>query len=305
MTRAVPARVAVVITAYNRADTVGESIESVLAQTCTDFELCVVDDGSTDHTREVARAYCGDERVHYLYKPNGGQASALNRGVAATSAPLISFLDSDCRWLPRKLEAQLAAMQANPGVGVLYSDNRLIDVGGTPGATMSMARHSGWITRELLYDNFVNFNCCLVRREHLDAIGGFDESLDRNPDYDAWLRLSTICPFLYLPGVLAEYRIMPGQLSSDKEARLESNRRIIARFLASPECGLSSSEKRRAWAGFFTRRGRSRAARGELGTALSDLVRALCRYPLDTRVWRALARLLLRRTRPDSAERRT
>lgn len=285
---------AVIITSYNRAATVGESIRSVLNQSYGDFELCIVDDGSTDDTRAVVEEFLRDGRVRYLHKPNGGQASALNAGIRATTAPFVGFLDSDCRWLPTRLEVHMRALADRPECGVVYGENRWIDDAGRPCEAPKIKRHSGWVTRQLLYDNFVNFNCSLVRRSHLERVGLFDESLRRNPDYDLWLRLSLLCEFAFVPDVLAEYRVGGGRLSNDKEARFASNLAILQSFLAGTGGeAMSQSEKRRAFAGFYVRRARYRAAEGERRAAFLDFARAFTYSPMDVRLWRGLARALL------------
>jgi glycosyltransferase involved in cell wall biosynthesis len=288
-------RVAVIITTYNRRDFVGEAVASVLAQSVADFELLVVDDGSTDNTEEVVRPYLQDKRVRYVSKANGGQASALNFGLARTSAPLVCFLDSDCRWLPEKLEAQLAALRDHPAVGVVYGENEVIDASGQVTGRMTMSRFSGRVVTQLLYDNFVNFNCSMIRRELLERVGAFNEQLRRNPDYDLWLRMSMVTEFLHMNRVLAQYRVMQDQLSSDRDARFASNRDILAAFLDGPGSALPAGEARRAWSGFHVRRGRYYASAGRRREAYTDIFRALKISPLDKRAWRALAAVALGR----------
>ena len=288
--------VSVIITTYNRRDFVGEAVASVLAQSCTAFELLVVDDGSTDDTEEVVRPYLQDERVRYVSKANGGQASALNFGLVRTSAPLVCFLDSDCRWLPEKLAAQLAALRDHPAVGVVYGENEVIDARGHVTGHMTMSRFSGQVVTQLLYDNFVNFNCSMIRRDLLERVGDFNEQLRRNPDYDLWLRMSMVTEFLYMNRVLGQYRVMADQLSSDRDARFASNRDILAAFLDGPGSVLPASEARRAWSGFYVRRGRYYASAGRHRDAYTDIFRALRTSPHDKRAWRALAAVALGRT---------
>src|SRR5438874_1624069 len=112
--------VSVVIPTYNSAHYIGEAVQSVLAQTYTNFEVIVVDDGSTDDTRERLESVAG--RIRYLYQPNGGVSKARNRGIQEARGELIAFLDGDDEWLPEKLAKQLAYMRANPSSPLVHAD---------------------------------------------------------------------------------------------------------------------------------------------------------------------------------------
>ena len=119
-------RVAIVVPTFNRRRLVLEAVESVLAQTLSDFELIVVDDGSTDGTGdEIAQRYADEPRLRYVHKENGGTASARNRGLDEVRAPLTAFLDSDDLWAPEYLETQLAALEAHPEADLVLCDARL------------------------------------------------------------------------------------------------------------------------------------------------------------------------------------
>ena len=113
-------RVSIVIPTYNRSSLLPRSLDSVLAQSGFDFELIVVDDGSTDNTRELIENYPHD--IVYLHQPNKGPAAARNRGIMAANNPLIAFLDSDDWFAPDKLEVQLAAMEDQPRYLISHTD---------------------------------------------------------------------------------------------------------------------------------------------------------------------------------------
>ncbi len=110
--------VSVIIPTYNRADMLDEALRSVFAQTYKDFEVIVVDDGSTDHTRSVVDKY--PHRVRYVHQENQGHALAKNTGIAAADGGYIAFLDDDDTWLPRKLELQMDVLENNPDVDLVY-----------------------------------------------------------------------------------------------------------------------------------------------------------------------------------------
>ena len=113
-----PLEASVVITAWNRAGTLGETLESALAQTRAPCEILVVDDGSTDGTARIAESFGAPVRL--LRREHGGMAAALNTGVAAAGGDVVAFLDSDDLWLPEKLELQLAALESDPGLDIVY-----------------------------------------------------------------------------------------------------------------------------------------------------------------------------------------
>ena len=121
--------VSVIIPTYNRGYCISESIDSVLAQTFTDYEILVVDDGSTDDTRERLRAY--EDRVRYLWQPHGNAASARNEGLRHARGRYVAWLDSDDTWLPFKLDLQLRVLEQFPDAQIVASDFSAMDESGT------------------------------------------------------------------------------------------------------------------------------------------------------------------------------
>jgi len=290
-------KISVIIPTYNRAALLGEALESVLRQKVdAELDVVVVDDGSTDDTANVLSNYADVSQLRVFTQPNSGQSAARDRGVNESDGELVCFLDSDNRWKPGKLDRQLDVMRNNPEIGVIYGDNELIDLKGKVVGKMQMKRYSGWITRQLLADNFVNFNTSMVRRECIEKAGGFDPSVRIGDDYDLWLRISVHCKFLYVPEIWAEYRVEGDRISGNKDARLESNRKTLNRFLSAHPKIATSSVRSFANASFYTRRGNHRAATGRLLLAGLDYLRALSYRPWDCRPWRGLIRsALLRR----------
>jgi glycosyltransferase involved in cell wall biosynthesis len=212
-------RVSVIIPTYNRADLLGDAIASVLAQTYQDLEVIVADDGSTDHTAEVVERF--GPRVTYLALPHRGQPAApRNSALAVATGDYIAFLDSDDLFLPHKLALQVPILEANPQVGLVYSDGYFFD--GDPDKTTGhalagLATPSGNIFGELLRANFIFMPLILARRTLLEASGGFDEHPDFlvAEDYDLWLRLALQTNFQYVPGDVAAIRLHPGNISAN------------------------------------------------------------------------------------------
>lgn len=202
-----PPTVSVVISTYNRADLLDQTLASVFAQTYRDFEVIVVDDGSTDHTRRTVQKY-GD-RINFIHQRNSGRSLARNAGIAAARGEYIAFLDDDDLWLPRKVELQVRIFEASPDVDVVYSPMRVIG-GSAHGAVWNEAAPA----REHLIEQLLSRNCVgnpsvvMVRRASLEAVGLFDPYVEPCEDWDFWIRLAIRgCNFQFIPEPLIEYRV--------------------------------------------------------------------------------------------------
>ncbi len=213
--------VSVIIPTYKRAHLVSQAIESVLTQTYTDYEIIVVNDGSPDNTKQVLASF-GDQ-ITAIHQENLGVAAARNAGIMAASGRYIAFVDDDDVWLPNKLEKQIACLESNPKIGLVYSDMFCFnDQGFLPD---TWAKAYSILPFEPDWSLFVR-NCIptpsvvVVRRECLEAVGGFDETLMCSEDYDLWLRISEkfFVYFLNLP--LTNYRISANSLSSRENQEL-------------------------------------------------------------------------------------
>jgi glycosyltransferase involved in cell wall biosynthesis len=286
-------KVSIVTPTYNRAGFIGEAVESVLAQTMPDWELLIVDDGSTDMTREVLAPYQADPRIHYLYQPNQGQSIARNNALEKARGNYVGFLDSDDLWCADKLERQLELFESHPDVNIVHGDESMIDDQGQEISRENMQRYSGQITLHLLADNSVSITTALVRRVCFDEMGGFQASHGVADDYDLWLRFSARYRFHYEPGIVAAYRVMPDQISSDKRRRFAANEKIIKDFLDQYGSALSPQEKRWGLARFYCRSARYFASIGERRKATREVLKALRNAPFDSVVWRAIYRVLV------------
>lgn len=191
-------RVSVIIPTYNRAGLVPEAVASVLAQTYRDFELLVVDDGSTDGTREVLAAFGGEIQV--LRPHRGGVSAARNRGISAAQGEWLAFLDSDDLWLPEKLARQMALMAAQPRLLLSQTEETWVRRGVRVNPPRSHRKEGGRIFLRSLERCLVSPSAAVLHRSLFEAHGGFDESLPAAEDYDLWLRLS----WRYEVGLLPE-----------------------------------------------------------------------------------------------------
>lgn len=282
--------VSVITATYNMADYVCEAVDSVLAQTVPDVQCVVVDDGSTDRTREVLARYADDPRVKVLHQENAGQTVSKNRGLAAADGEFVGFCDADDRWRPEKLAVQLPLLQKGDGVGVVYADFQCIGPAGEPLETPRWRCRSGRITGPLLADNFVHFPTVLTRKAVLEECGGFDEGLSMAIDYDLWLRVSTRYDFLHVPQVLVDYRLWGGQMSHRTGERLDNAFRMMENFLARYPGSVSAADARRAWAHTYVTRAHWHVKQGAAAAAWADFLSALRHRPWDARLWKSLVK---------------
>lgn len=201
-------KVSVIIPTYNYGEFISDSIESVINQTYKDFEVIVVDDGSTDNTTDIIKKY--KNRISYFYKENGGPSSARNYGIKNSKGEYICFLDADDIFLPKKLEFQVAYMETNKndGIGLLYSDYycasrelKIIDYY----ESIGFQRQKEAVMYLLNY-NYINTSTVMIPRACVDEVGFFNENYRYLEDYDFWLRLGCNYKFAYINKPLVKTR---------------------------------------------------------------------------------------------------
>jgi glycosyltransferase involved in cell wall biosynthesis len=186
-------RVSVIIPTYNRATFIGAAIQSVLNQTFADFELIVVDDGSTDGTKDVASRYASDNRFTYLQQDNGGRSSARNRALALARGAYIAFLDSDDTYLPEKLALQVSYLDSHPDVDMLYTSAACVDLNGRELKNHGyIASDEGYIYELIAFFQplTITLPTVMLRRAVMDEMGGFDLNMERFEDTDLWRRIA-------------------------------------------------------------------------------------------------------------------
>jgi glycosyltransferase involved in cell wall biosynthesis len=207
--------ISVIIPAYNAEKTIKETIESVLNQTFSDFELIVINDGSQDSTLDIVSSI-SDPRIKVFSYSNSGPQKSRNRGIAIATGDYLAFLDSDDLWTPDKLEAQLKALQENPEAAVAYSWTDYIDEFGAFLYSGSHATETGDVYAKLLVENFLeNGSNPLICRNALTKMGGFDESLSASQDWDLYLRLANQYYFTAIPRSQIFYRLSNHSISSN------------------------------------------------------------------------------------------
>ncbi|MFZ1987203.1 MAG: glycosyltransferase [Desulfatitalea sp.] len=240
----------VVITCFNYGHYIKGCIESVLAQSYGDYEIVVVDDGSTDDTSAIMQGFAALPNLNYIRQQNGGQAKAKNRGVQSARGRYLAFLDADDMWEKDKLEKQLPLFSADT-VGVVFSRARFIGENGQPlDYTLTgkyLVPRKGRVSEFIFLDNFVPFSSSIVRRQCFERCGGFDESFKMGIDWDLWLRLSVVYEFDFIDEPLMIYRMRhAGQMSQNAEERQRCSDRIMKQFQENFPDILSAETIRRA-----------------------------------------------------------
>lgn len=212
------ARISVIIPCFNREHLLGRAIESVLRQSFDEFELLIVDDGSTDGTRELVQRF-EDPRIEYIrHETNRGASAARNTGIKRSDGEFVAFLDSDDAWLESKLEKQLAAFEAGPSrLGVVYTTFRKVDWHYEP----EVKRWKGDISSRILVNNCVGTTSTpMIRRKCFDVSGDFDEDLGGSEDWDLWIRLAEDWEFDCIYEDLVDYYHQPNSLTADRGSAL-------------------------------------------------------------------------------------
>jgi Glycosyl transferase family 2 len=283
----------VVIPAYNAAATIGTTIRSVLAQTLSDLELIVVDDGSTDRSVAIAEALASEDgRVRLIRQANQGPSTARNAGISEARGPLVSILDSDDLWMPHYLEAMVQALESDPGAGFAYTDAWVLhDRSGRifrrtpfddyppPPAGASTEE----ILRRLVEQNFVMCSVTM-RRAVVVELGAFDTSMQSAEDYDLWIRIVAAGHgAAAAQGRPLIQRDRPTSISKDEAFMRDGMRTVMQHVLASdvPASVREAAERRLA---ALDRHAQPATAKERMGAVAAQLHRAAIQAV--NRIWR-------------------
>lgn len=222
-------KVSVVLPAYNSEKTVMETVDSVLKQSFKNFELLIINDGSTDRTLELLHTIT-DPRVQLFTCKNSERANARNLGIKHASGDFIAFIDADDMWTTDKLEQQVLALTKNSEAGVAYSWTRFIDDNNFPLYDSEACYYQGDVYREILLCNFIaSGSNILVRRESIDLVGLYDTEVIPSEDWDYCIRLAKLCSFVVVPKYQVFYRKSSNSSSSNVNAMEKSTLRVISK----------------------------------------------------------------------------
>jgi len=280
-------QISIVIPAYNAARYISDTLQSILSQDFQDFEIIIIDDFSTDNTRDIVMAYAR-EKVRYLRldKQHGGPSRPRNQGIMAAQGKYIAFFDADDIMLPGRLGLAYTILEQNLFLGLTFTNAiKFEDAGGdypTPflsGYTVfkglrkiSIGEHAYMINSSdantgLLYENFILTCGVTVPRSVFDTVGFFDEDLTNADDWDMWLRIVKQYPIAYIDCIGFRYRVRSGSVSR-RGARLSENRiKVLRKNLADDLSESSCRQIQRLIAENYINIGYSYQVLGEMATA--------------------------------------
>ncbi len=246
-------KVSVVIPAYNQSHYLGGAIQSVLNQTYHDYEIIVVDDGSTDNCDEVVSEF--GENVRYIWQENKGLAGARNTGIRAAKGEFLGFLDSDDEWRPEFLEQMMALVDQHPHAAVYFCCAQGMDVDGhdLPQIYGGQDKQNADIYQELLKANFLIPSTIVMRHEVAKEAGLFDQSLRYCEDWDLWLRVAPKYLFVGTSVSLVRYRLHSNSLSGDVSKTQRTKKLVIEKYFGSDDGNWEtwSQEKRWIYGGLY------------------------------------------------------
>lgn len=247
-------KVSVIIPTYNRADMLEGAVESVLAQTYRDYEIIVVDDGSTDGIQEVFGRFEAHKHIRCFSQANAGSAAARNLGIRHARGEYLAFLDSDDRFLPGKLEKQAAFLDTHPKIALVHSYFIKVDLQGRSQGLRKPASFQGAIYPQLLLEwgTLIHPSCVMMRREAVNALGGFDTDIHYCEDLELWARAARGHTFGLIPEALALVCVHPGNMSSDV-LKMDEHFRKYLEIVFQKDPGLTPRFKRRALARMYAR----------------------------------------------------
>lgn len=276
--------VSVIITAYNQAPLVIQAIESVLLQTYRPIEIIVVDDGSTDDTKQQLLRF-GDA-IRYVYKDNGGACSARNTGIHLAQGEYIALLDGDDRYLPRKIEESIKCFEKYPDIGFVHTaayfvdrEDRILRVFSRP-----ESRTIDWIGKKLLFFDFVCNSTVVVRKSCFETVGLYDESIFSAADWDLWMRLAVRYKAGFVNVPLTKYRLVSNYILNHLEEVEAEDRLVLDRALARyPDLG--EYAKRKAHSNLSLQLATANLHRDDMGRAKTLFQTSIKQNPLNIKAW--------------------
>jgi glycosyltransferase involved in cell wall biosynthesis len=286
----------IIIPAFNAAKYLSAALESVIAQTFQDWQIFLIDDGSTDNTADVVAPFldrCGS-KIRYIKQENRGLPAARNTAIRASESEFLALLDADDVWLPCRLAESFNAMMDRPQAGLSYGLITIIDPEGKIGETFEGSKGpvDGWIA-PYIYMRTVELPCPTItfRRRCIEEVGVFDETMRATEDRDLWLRIALRYEVAFIPRVLSYYRRSPTSMSADGQRMLQAQLRFIRKHYGAQGCGFLNRQA--ALSRCYKQSAEGLKLRGQPLAALQYSLKALVLYPLGFDCYRTAGSLLL------------
>jgi glycosyltransferase involved in cell wall biosynthesis len=274
--------VSVIIPTYNRSQYICYAIDSVLAQTYENIEIIVVDDGSTDDTRDILQLY--DSKIKYIFQNNSGPSTARNSGIKQANGDLIAFLDSDDIWLPEKLEYQVQLLEQSPdSIGLVACGYYIIDALGkkigNPKINRNHKIHKSFLIEIMVHNALSGGGSgALVRRECFKKVGLFDEELWIGEDWDIWIRISKQYEIAFVESPLFKYRTHLGNLCNCNPRSKEDAKRIVRKNIEKRNLILLI----KAYSNIYLNEAREHIGKQNRYLAFINALKSILIYPMKT-----------------------
>jgi len=291
------ATVGVIIPAFNAANTLPIALESVASQTFNDWQILLVDDGSTDNTAQIVAPFLQrfGPKIQYIHQENRGLPAARNTAIRASATEFLALLDADDVWLPQRLEESVKILRERPPAGLAYGGIIAIDQDGRPtGTFIGNSRFAEGHIAPQIYMRNVDLPCPTLtfRRSCLDQVGLFDESMRATEDRDLCLRVALRYEVAFVPAVIAQYRVSANSMTTDPQRMYQAQMHFIEKNYGAPGCGWLA--RRVALSQCYRQRADALSDRCQHSAALASSLRALAFYPFDPASARTAATMLLR-----------
>lgn len=283
--------ISVVVPTRNRAAYLLEALQSVFDQTYRDFEVIVVDDGSTDGTQQALEPLKSQKAIRYFLREPKGVSAARNFGVDQAQGKYIAFLDSDDLFLPTKLSKQIQIFQTKPGLGFVHCWFSKFNDDGADLGVRDTSRFNGLIYPRMLHEWSVlmAMPCMLMSKAALEETGGFDEKMTWAEDLDLWRRIALRYEVDLVPEVLVKVRVHQSSTTSDKTNSGDGFVRYLDKALAE-DANLDARFRREARAGMYTKLAQNLLGEGgrpQMRIARQHAGRAISEQPLRLAGWLA------------------
>jgi len=283
-------KVSVLVPSYNSVSTLPAALESALDQTFDDFEILLIDDGSTDSTREVVAGFVQNHpgKIRYIYQENMGLAAARNTGIRAARGELIALLDADDQWLPWRLERGVACLQRHSQAGLVHANIHWMDEQGhimdAPIRDLSFLK-GNMFKNIFLRKAHVACPTALFRKVCCDKVGMFDEELTRLgcEDRELWLRIAKEFDVIYLNEILSNYRVSSSSMSRNQEKMYQARMYVVDKHCLPGRSG--ALLRNRAVARILSDRGDEEQMAGRFESARSFYLDAARLFPFSVSLW--------------------